>query len=380
MNNCACLRVPAVAAVLLALAFAGTAPAQPYLFTKIVDNAGPVDPAVNPPSINAGGTVAFVGAPDVGGLGIFTSNGGPTTTIADLSGPFNGFSDPFINSGGTVAFFANLDLGGVGIFTGSGGPTATIADTTGQFGGLGSFPSIDADGRVAFSATLASGSGIFAGVGGPTTTLYNTAGPFSEVFDPTINPIGLVSFKALLDGGGEGIFIGNGGQPNTIADIAGQFSSLGGLPVVVAGGTVAFRANLDLGGEGIFTGSGGPTSTIADTAGPFVQFFDPAFNAGGDVAFRAFLDAGGSGIFTGPDPASDAVIRTGDTLFGGTVTTLGFSHKGLNDSGQVVFYYELDNLANGVRGIAVATPVPEPTSLLLGLFGAGMLGSRRRWA
>src|SRR5687768_10906067 len=110
MNNSTCVRIPAVAAVLLSLAFAGAVPASVYVFTNIADNTGPVDPAVNPPSINAGGTVAFVGAPDTGGLGIFTSDGGATTTIADLSGPFNVFSDPFINDDDLVAFHAILDL------------------------------------------------------------------------------------------------------------------------------------------------------------------------------------------------------------------------------------------------------------------------------
>jgi hypothetical protein len=147
---------------------------------------------------------------------------------------------------------------------------------------------------------------------------------------------------------------------------------------------VAFRAILDLGGEGIFTGNGGPTTTIADTAGPFTMFFDPALNAGGSVAFRAFLDTGGEGIFTGPDPVNDAVIRLGDTLFGGSVTKLSFSRNGLNDSGQVAFYYELDNLANGVLGIAVATPgggagpdgvVPEMASLVVWALLLGCMGT-----
>ena len=71
------------------------------------------------------------------------------------------------------------------------------------------------------------------------------------------------------------------------------------------------------------------------------------------------------------------MIRTSDMLFGGTVTNLAFSRNGLNDSGLVVFYYELDNLANGVRGIAVATPFPagEPARP----DGAGMLALPRRW-
>ena len=50
----------------------------------------------------------------------------------------------------------------------------------------------------------------------------------------------------------------------------------------------------------------------------------PSINDAGAVAFFATLDAGGSGIFTGPDPTTDVVIRTGDLLFGATVTALDF--------------------------------------------------------
>jgi hypothetical protein len=80
-------------------------------------------------------------------------------------------------------------------------------------------------------------------------------------------------------------------------------------------------------------------------------------NLSGDVAFSAcFLDNDGcaeSGILTGDDLVADKVIRQGDLLFGAATTKINF-YKGLNDSGQFAFAYELDN---GVTGVAIATPV-----------------------
>ena len=55
-----------------------------------------------------------------------------------------------------------------------------------------------------------------------------------------------------------------------------------------------------------------------------------------------------------------------------TVSLLG---GGLNDGGQVAFFYGLDN---GVSGLAVATPVPEPMSLGLAAVGGLTLLRRRR--
>ena len=60
------------------------------------------------------------------------------------------------------------------------------------------------------------------------------------------------------------------------------------------------------------------------------------------MAFYASLDAGGTGIFTSDDLVN-AVVRTGDALFGSTVTSLNFFREGLNDSGQLAFYYSLSD-------------------------------------
>jgi hypothetical protein len=84
-------------------------------------------------------------------------------------------------------------------------------------------------------------------------------------------------------------------------------------------------------------------------------------NNSGLVAFSATLN-GVRGIYTEVGPQIARIIGVGDNLFGSTVTQIGFGKDGLNELGQVGFFYQL---ANGRTGIALATPVPEPASILL---------------
>jgi hypothetical protein len=57
-------------------------------------------------------------------LGIFTSRGGPVTTVADSTGPYSSFREPSLNDLGDVVFTADLDEFGPngvqiqGVFTG----------------------------------------------------------------------------------------------------------------------------------------------------------------------------------------------------------------------------------------------------------------------
>ena len=152
--------------------------------------------------------------------GIFTGCGGPTTTIADSSGPLSRFgARPALNDNGTVAFHAELGPDNPGIFTGSGGPTTTIADSSGPFAAFGTFPSLNNSGTVAFVGGLdgfGGFGGIFTGSGGPITTIADSSGPFGlfPSFAPSLNDSGTVAFFAELDTGGAGIFTG----PDPLAD------------------------------------------------------------------------------------------------------------------------------------------------------------------
>ncbi len=83
--------------------------------------------AVFDPSLNIFGRVAVTGftSQDPQILGIFTSRGGPVTTVADSSGRYSSFGRPSLNDLGQVVFTADLDEFGPngfplqGVFTGS---------------------------------------------------------------------------------------------------------------------------------------------------------------------------------------------------------------------------------------------------------------------
>ena len=340
----------------------------PYQFTHITDSYFSVP--VSTPAIGATGEVVFVVFPNlVGGVNLVarSSIGGPETTVADFvsDGFYSFLGTHAINGTGKVAFTAqpiDVQFGGLGIFAGDigGGVITPVADLSGPFLNFGS-PSLNGAGTVVFEAGLDSppqSRGIFVGrtTGGPTATLVEDSGPFGFTSgDPDINEAGTVAFHATMDAGGEGIFTISslGGPITTVADTgSGAFLNFDKVAIDNAG-TVAFYAQSNA-GAGIFTraGGGGPVTTVADSSGPYAGFNKIAVNNAGTIAFLANLTAGGTGIFTGADAITHRVIATGDALFCSTVTSLEFSKEGINDAGQIAFYFEL---ADHRSGIAAAT-------------------------
>jgi hypothetical protein len=362
----------------ISLFFTLPAQAVTFTFTKIADNSGPFS-FINGPSINDAGTVAFVAGLDAGGQGIFTGNGTTTTTIADSSGSFsNFFSGTSINNSGTVAFTAILDtldtrdIPEVGVFTSNGTTTTTIATAEyipGPINQVNYFsnPSINNAGTVAYSAEG------FRFIQNRTSDgRFLDEGDFRVSFigPPSINNVGTVAFVRSLGRFDFEIRTNNGTTTTTIARAiepyaggTGTFSRFGNALSINDAGTVAFEASLTAGGSGIFTINGTTTTTITDSSGPFIDFSDfteVAINNAGTVAFAANLDEGGGGIFIGPNPLTDKVISIGDRLSGSTVEQLGFDEEGLNNVGQVAFFARL---TDGTSGIFRAEPVPviEPT-------------------
>ena len=219
--------------------------------------------------INEKGIVAFYADLVAGGNGTFTiaPSRGSLVTIADASDGFYLFGTPSINAGGTVAFLAGLAAtNGVGIFTGTGGALTPIAlghelNSDGFFY-LGS-PVINKKGTVLFYAGVATGAsevdGIFAGKDGLLTTIVDNNGPFSSFHPrPSINDKDTVAFVAGLKTGGFGIFTG----PDPVTDVViAEGDSLFGSTVTFLklgrqalnnAGQIAFEASLANGTVGIF--------------------------------------------------------------------------------------------------------------------------------
>lgn len=293
--------------------------------------------AFNESATISGTTVAF-SATYSGGNGAFTGDGGPLTTIAKNgdAAPSNTllfvYFAPSI-SGHTVALAGGLRNDKKVILTGDGGPLEPIVTTgdaapTGTFGFKLPFgaPAISS-GTVAFHGIYSAGSGLFSGSGGALTTIVKTGDPapsgtFSAFSDPSISGT-KVAFSAGYSGGNGGIFVGEGGALTTVArtgDAAptGVFSNMGSASI--GGSETAFLGTYDgLSHRGIFLGDGGPLSKV---------------------------------------------IATGDSLFGSLVVGLRFGRFGFDPggSGNLAFIY---SLADGRGGVAMASLVPEPNTVVL---------------
>lgn len=366
----------------------GKAYAASFDFTQIAQTSSPFASSV----INNAGTVAFSGTLDTGIEGIFTSNGTTITTIASIGDTFSNFNGFSINDSGTVAFAAQLNDGGFvtipdteivivpgnGIFT-SNGITTTAVATIPRMGaprGFGIFlfsPSINNAGTVVFNQFERPVTIVRTSDG---RTLQNRGFPRSE--QPLINDVGTIAYIDNLSS----ITINDGTTDTTLASLPdsmdGEFS-IGEFSFnnqgIAAFSTLAFGNNGFPFGNRVLTSNGTNETTIADTNGSFSDLLFPAINDQGTVAFLAELDGGGEGIFTGNDLLNDRVIATGDQLLGSTVTNIGFSVSGLNNSGQIAFFA---TLANGISGIFRADPqltqpqpVPEANHTLAILaFGA----------
>jgi hypothetical protein len=349
--------------------------AQNYTFTNIADSTGPFSTFFNGgPRLNNSGAVSFVAQLDAGGSGVYRSDGGVLTTIADNSSPLQDFRYSDINDAGQVAFTAEAVLLGQGIFRGDGQSTSTIIWASQLPFTPDTYTpaplSINNAGNVQFYASGHQGNvsvdAVFVGSGGNITLISDPQ--VSRASIAQINNLGTVAFKyALFLSAGSGIALGTGGTTSTVINQTGPYSDFR-VPSLNDSNVVAVGAKRDAGDWDVLRING---ATVDVVAGPFPEdpgsgaagVQDVGINNAGDMAFLAQVAPSTFGILTGPDPVADKVIRDGDTLFGSTVTDLFFNtfveFDGPNDAGQIVFRY---SLADGRQGIALATPVAPPTA------------------
>ncbi len=348
------------------LSDAGAQTAPRYTFTKVADSAEDgFDPGeFGCAAINNRGDIAFrAGRPDPDGFntipGIYRADAdGSLTTIAQnrTRFVFIGFN-PSITGAGRVSFAATIEGGSrpdtESILRGAGGRLTAIATTKGRFRFFGFDTSINNSGEVAFKAELDNDDeGLFSGTGSSrsitTHYLKSTSDFDGSDSRPSINNEGDIAFEESI-GFDPGIFVGRTGTFRTVAPPDPEVFAQ--KPMLNDAGTVDFQrsffdeASMEFVEEIVTADEGGQTAVVADTRGGFSSFGfrPPSLNNGGDVAFLADLDDGTGGIFVGPDPASDRVIATGDTLDGEEVTNLRFCEEGLNDSGELAFVADFED-------------------------------------
>ena len=301
------------------------------------------------PSINKQGLVAFQAALRSGGAGIFTGDGGPITTIDDMTrGLFRDFySHPDVNSEGEVSYYADLKLGGQAIVRIRDGQVTTVADTNGPFTRIGPLgPTMNDGGVVAFRAGMKSGqSGVFTGgPRGSILTIADTSGVFGGFQGlPVVNSHGAVVFRADRKDGGRGIYVGSGGSLAPIVDTSAVFSDIALFPCINDQGAVVFNATLKAGGAGIFTAKDGQLAAVVETNGHFESLRGALISSEGTVVFFATPRGGELGVYAGPDPVGDRIISIGDPLFGSAVAEFALNSVSLNDAGQVALRVRLAN-------------------------------------
>ena len=365
-----------VLAVFVSLAVPSAAWAISYTFTKIADNSGKFA-QFRVPTLNNRGTVALTGILDNGSEGVFSGKGGSLTTIAISS--FNDFNPPTINNRGQVAFTLREDNSGagIGVFVGDGGPLIPIADSSGPLGDMNSVPYINNRGDVVFWSKLdAGGEGIVLGNtnGGPLVTVTDTQNEPDNTLGsaPSINASGSIAYTKHfgLPTNSDGLFLSRNGNITTLVDPLSGFNvfSNSGTMINDSGTTVFHASSLGNNLPGVYIADANGISPIAlnDPSGLLLDPRTPAINNRGTVAFVADFQ-GNSGLYVGPDPTQDQVISVGDTIDGQKVIGIDF-FRGMNERGQLAFTAIFEN--NG-QGVFVASPVPEPSTMVL--FGTGIM-------
>ncbi len=364
---------------LLVGGLATAANAKPYSFYNIAELADSELGTFSPPMLND--ARQFVYAARVNGDGtVYTGTPG-SPVRARFSRPAGGIlsTSGFAQNG---AFAGVVDVNGApGVYSApfSDGPMNILGDmTNNQWGVLSGNVLVNSSGTVAFweGEIIENRLHSFITIGGnvPLTHLVDVGGAVGASMD--LIDDGTVVYQGSTADYRPAYYATCLGGPTTlVADNSGPWTLQQGGPDVNNSGQMVFVADLDAGGRGIILSTldrSRPDQILVDGTGPLDLFYSLSLNDRGEFAYLAIPDAGGIGIYTGADIAADRVIATGDTLFGSVVTFVRMSKGGLNNHGDLAFWYELEN---GKTGMAIAF-APEPASI--GLISCGMLFATRR--
>jgi len=343
--------------------------ATDYTFTKIVDNAPATSPGTSyrfmgPFLLNNKGAVAFTAqytnarGDAVNGIYTGSGNGLSTMVEGDARVQATGFNDS-----GTVVY---ISAGNVWTAAAGAAPFQVFQFSTGNQLSTTALPEINNNGTVIY--TLLNTVMARTGTAPAQTVISDTDLPRSNalikpgIYGAAINNQGDVAVYASLVATGASCQCGLYIKGSALTLIAGFTSAV--IPQLNDPGYVAFEGVYE-GHSGVFIGNGGPVATAIDLTSQAVTLDhdNVSLNNKGKVAYWGGFGVSPkiTGIFTGPDKVADRVIASGDPLFGSVVSTISqslFAGHFFNDSGQVAFSY---TLANGLSGIAVATPVVSST-------------------
>lgn len=354
--------------------------ASDYLISDVINTSGAFY-IIGRPVINNEGTLAFYGVKDSISpfeQGIYVSRGSQVSPLY-LAGSSFFLSDLSINDAGQLAFI-HSDSGEHYLRSGTDASTLTlVADTTGPFRSPLSQLEVTNSGELVFQGRLD---------GQDTFGIYRGPDPVVDRIADAQSGVGLISLMSVAPDdtvffrGAQGqdlaVYKPGSNGPELVFNFDAQLSNASGYQENASGQRVFSAFVRDEGFvEALFRGPDVVADRVVDTSGKFSDILGSTatITGNGTIIFQADLDNGVSGIFVGPDPVEDKVVAEGDPLFGSTIANLHIGDEGVNDLGQVAFWY---TLANGVEGVAIAW-VPEPSGVgVLMVAAAAALGRRRR--
>lgn len=377
--------------------------AQP-IFNRIADTStaipagtGNYTSFAEPGLSNGGGIVVFRGLGSSGQDGIYHSNTGVLSMVADINtdiplgiGPFTSFGNTS-HSVGRTAFFGAGDFDQQGIYTSFGG-LAFVADTFSPIpGGTGSFTSFSPTASVSGTNVVFRGAGDGAQEGiyiGSIGTLDPVANQGTNIpggfgFFSTFGSSPTVSGSTVaylgFGGGVPGIYKNDGtnsmvaNTSTAIPNGTGTFTDFGNPSI--SGNRIAFRGK-GTGQDGIYVNNSGTLIRIADLTmsvpggtGNFLSFGDLPSVSDTWIAFTASSAGITSGLYFGPTSGAwlHKVIAAGDTLDGRIVENVFLDQYG-GDAGFVGFRA---TFTDGTEGVYTVYAVPEVHVLLMG--GSGIM-------
>lgn len=353
-----------------------------------------------------GDNVSFSGRSNSGYEGIFVSQSGSLSTIADTTTLIPGTGDTFTlftglwAEGGNYAilgFDANSDPG-VYRFDGT---LSTVANATtnypGGFGNFGFFDSVSISetGMIGFEGgSNFSNTGVYTHTG---TTLTEVANGSTPIPGGTGNFSG---FASVRTDGNSVAFVGDGssGQVGIYSDESGSLDALVDSTDTVPGSAENFSffqaVSYDAGQAtflgagttvgGIYIAENGILTTVADistlipgTAETFQTFGFSEIEDGNVAFFGGGTTIPNSLFFQEAGGGLQLLVSEGDILDGRTVQLL-LTAADAVDGNSVVFHTIFTDGSRGVYRVDI-TAIPEPSAILVLSFASALMFRRRRF-